>query len=184
MMTPFAVDETQRTNALAFWRYAHDYLRAARSLAERHKLRCSESQAVFHVAAQGLEFALKAFLRARGVSAATLADDVGHSLAFALERCAALGLPPLAPDALARIETLAAHHRQREFMHLAADPDAFADVRPFVSAGIAILDCIVPAVVADYVEHHAAPTSPPAAEFVQRLRADLLATADGIDVAP
>ena len=62
------VDERQRTTALALWRYAHDYLRVARALCEQHKIRSAESQAVYHLAAQGLEFALKSFLRAKGVS--------------------------------------------------------------------------------------------------------------------
>ena len=174
------MDETQRTTALAFWRYAHDYLRVARALADQHKLRPCESQAVYHLAAQGLEFALKAFLRAKGLSASALQSDVGHSLVEALQRSGALGLPELPAASQACIETLAPHHQRAQFIYVDAGDDAFADVHAFVAAGIQILDCIVPDVVADYVEHHGAPASPSAGEFVQRLRADLLATADGI----
>jgi hypothetical protein len=179
-MASTIIDEKQRTTALAFWRYAHDYLRVARALAEQHKLRRSESQAVYHVVAQGIEFALKSFLRAKGVSPPRLHADVGHSLLRALERGCALGLAPLPPASRASIEALAPHHAEREFRHVDGEPDAFADVDAFVSAGLVILDRIVPDVVADYCAHYAAPSSPPAAEFVQRLRADLLATADGI----
>jgi hypothetical protein len=114
------------------------------------------------------------------VSAATLRSEVGHSLLEALRRSSALGLPALPSASHACIESLAPHHQRTHFAFVDADDDAFADVQPFVACGIQILDCIVPDVVADYVEHHAAPASPTAAEFAQRLRADLLATADGI----
>jgi hypothetical protein len=173
-------DETQRTTALAYWRYAHDYLRAARTLADQHKLLGCESQVVYHAAAQGLEFALKAFLRAKGVTTAQLRTDVGHSLSEALGRSGALGLGPLPESCRACIESLAPHHEQDRFTHLDVAPDAFADVQPFVAAGIEILDRIVPDVVADYIDHHAVPSSPPSTEFIRRLRADLVATADGI----
>jgi hypothetical protein len=136
-MTSTIVDESQRTTALAFWRYAHDYLRVARALADQHKLRCAEAQAVFHVAAQGLEFALKSFLRAKGLSADDLRTGVGHSLADALDKSFAHGLGPLPAASRASIETLALHHQQRQFTYLDADPDAFADVSPYVAAGIA-----------------------------------------------
>jgi hypothetical protein len=155
------IDETQRTTALAFWRYAHDYLRVARTLADQHKIRGGESQVVYHLAAQGLEFALKSFLRAKGMSPTELRTDIGHSLVDALEKSAMLGLPPLPEASRACIEALAPHHQQRRFTHLDTEPEQFADVRGFV-------------------DHHAAPASPPAAEFIQRLRADLVATADGI----
>jgi hypothetical protein len=174
------VDERQRTTALAFWRYAHDYLRVARALCEQHKIRRAESQAVYHVAAQGLEFALKSFLRAKGVSPLMLRTEVGHSLARALERCTMLGLCVLPDASRACIDVLAPHHGDREFTYLDAELDQFADVHSFVAAGIDILDRIVPDVVTDYIDHHAAPASPPASEFIQRLRADLVATADGI----
>lgn len=179
-MPPSIVDETQRTTALAFWRYAHDYLRCARALAEQHKLRCAESQAVYHLAAQGLEFALKSFLRAKGIAAETLCAEIGHSLDRALERSIALGLSPPPDESRACIASLAPHHGARGFAYLADDSEAFTDVTAYVAAGIRILDRIVPDVVADYVARHAAPGTPPAAEFIQRLRADLLATADGI----
>ena len=53
-------DEAQRTAALAFWRYAHDYLRIAQTLCKQHRIACIESQVPYHIAAQGLEFAMKA----------------------------------------------------------------------------------------------------------------------------
>jgi len=174
------VDETQRTTALALWRYAHDYLRCARALTTQHRVRCTESQVVYHLAAQGLEFALKSYLRAKGVSPILLATEVGHSLTNALERSCTLGLSPLPDASRACIEALAPHHQDGQFTYLDDQADAFVDAQPYVAVGVQILDRIVPDVVADYVDHHADPASPPAAEFVQRLRIDLLATADGI----
>src|SRR5262245_12126485 len=89
-------DEVRRTSPMALWRYAHDYLRAAQSLCRQHRLADSETQAPYHLAAQGLEFALKAYLCARGATMATLSDEVGHSLLQALKQSEAQGLPRLA----------------------------------------------------------------------------------------
>ena len=53
-------DEAKRTAPLAFWRYAHDYLRAASGLCHGNRTLCIESQVPYHLVAQGLEFALHA----------------------------------------------------------------------------------------------------------------------------
>src|SRR5262245_59133698 len=104
-------DELKRTSPLAFWRYAHDYLRAAQTLCRQHRLRIEETQVPYHLAAQGLEFALKAYLRARGATMAHLQDDVRHSLLAALDECEAQGLPPLSPGSRAAIVEIAACHQ-------------------------------------------------------------------------
>ena len=78
-------DERKRTSPLALWRYAHEYLCASRNISQQIRIKCIESQAAYLVAAQGVEFALKAFLRARGESMAALDQDLGHSLCDALE---------------------------------------------------------------------------------------------------
>ena len=57
-------DESRRTAALALWRYGNDYLKAAQGLCEDMRITCNESQVHYHLAAQGIEFALKSFLRA------------------------------------------------------------------------------------------------------------------------
>ena len=36
--------EAKRTSPLALWRYAHDYLRAAQTLARQNRIACHESQ--------------------------------------------------------------------------------------------------------------------------------------------
>src|SRR4029077_1060263 len=95
MMISANEQEARRTSPLAFWRYGHDYLRAARTLCRQHRIPCAEAQVSYHAAAQGVEFALKAFLRARGTAADALRTEVGHSLPKALDRSEALGMPPI-----------------------------------------------------------------------------------------
>jgi hypothetical protein len=171
-------DELRRTSPLALWRYAHDYLRAAQSLCRQHRLADSETQAPYHLAAQGLEFALKAYLCARGATMAALSDAVGHSLVQALEQSEAQGLPPLASRQRAAIAEIAACHQDGQFIHFCGAGGTFVDVTPMVDAGVAILDGIAPDVAEHFMLHLAEDTSPPTHEFVRRLRADLSATSE------
>ena len=176
MSPPILSDEAQRTAALAFWRYAHDYLRAAQTFGSQHKVASADSHVPYHVAAQGLEFALKAYLRAKDVSPSALRLEVGHSLVEAMNRCVALGLPPLPANAREAIEAIAPYHQQDRFQYFACDHDEFPRLDPLVLAGLWILEHAAEDVAAHYVKHHAAPASPSVVDFVRRLRADLSAT--------
>src|SRR5258708_26697081 len=86
-------EESRRTAALALWRYSHDYLKAAQTLYESDHVTCNESQALYHLAAQAVEFALKSYLRACGVSPAYLSARIGHSMQEALQEALSRGLP-------------------------------------------------------------------------------------------
>ena len=86
-------DESRRTAALALWRYGNDYLKAAQGLCEDMRITCNESQVHYHLAAQGIEFALKSFLRAKGVTPSDLSARIGHSLLDALQEALARDLP-------------------------------------------------------------------------------------------
>jgi hypothetical protein len=173
-------DEIIRTTPLAFWRYAHDHLRAARDLAHKHRIACIDSQVAFHVAAQGVEFALKAFLRARGVSVARLREEFGHSLARALAHGEALGLPFVPPRLRAAMLQVAVYHQDTHFLYRASPNGEFPDIDPLVDAGVYVLDCIAPEVAEHFVVNHGAAATPTAETFVRRLRADLSATTDGV----
>jgi hypothetical protein len=175
MPTPTA-DEERRCAPLALWRYAHEYLRSSRHLCAEISVRCGESQVPYHMAAQGIEFALKAMLRARGASMAELDREVGHSLVTALERCEALGMPSPPPPWRAAILQVAPCHRDDGFVHLPLARDAFPDIVPLVDAGVWILDWIAPEVVEHFTLHLADAGSPAASQFLQRMRADLSAT--------
>jgi hypothetical protein len=169
-------EEEHRTTALALWRYGHDYLRVAKMLCRRHRLRCDESQVPFHAIAQAIEFALKAFLRTKGHTPEQLDEEFGHSLMRALDRALLLGLPPLPRAAHEAVEQLAPHHREREFRHVVSR-EAYPDLRPLYAAAVHVLDAIAADVAADYVDGFSADGSPTVDEFVRRLRADLAATA-------
>ena len=171
-------EETKRTAPLAFWRYAHDYLRAASSLCHGNRTLCTESQVPYHMVAQGLEFALHAHLRAHGVSTPELRSRLGHSLVKAMALCETHGMPPLPDKWQLAFKDLAACHTDRGFEYFVAADDAYAEIAPLVDAGVWILDHVAPIVADHYVQNLAADGSPTADEFVRSLRAALSAISD------
>lgn len=169
-------NEERRTSPLAYWRYGHDYLRVARTLCRQHRIPCAEAQVAYHAAAQGIEFALKAYLRAGGLSVGALRVDIGHSLAKALARSEAQGLPPIPEPWREAVAEIAFCHQDRHFVYLSAPHGAFPSVDPLIGAGIFVLDSIAPDVARHFVTHLGGEATPTAETFVRRLRADLSAT--------
>ncbi len=178
-MTSTIDDEASRTSPLAFWRYAHDHLRVAQDLGRKHRIPCVDSQVAYHVGAQGIEFALKSFLRARGMSVAQLRAEVGHSLMKALARSEAQGLPFIPPRFRSAISQVAVYHQNTHFLYRETSEGDFPDVDPVVDAGIYVLDCIAPDVAEHFVVNLGGAATPTVETFVRRLRADLSATAGG-----
>jgi hypothetical protein len=171
-------EEAKRTAPLAFWRYAHDYLRAASSLCHGNRMLCIESQVPYHMVAQGLEFALHAFLRAKGMTTEELRARLGHSLTKAMALCEAHGMPPLPEQWAPAFKDLAACHTDRGFEYFVAPDDAYAEISPLVEAGVWILGHVAPIVADHYVHNLGRDGSPTAGEFVRSLRAALSAMAD------
>lgn len=174
------VDESRRTAALALWRYGHDYLKAAQTLCETDRIACHESQAIYHLAAQGVEFALKSYLRTKGVTPGELSGRIGHSLLDALQESLARGLPPLPVKALRAIQLIAPHHRDDQFRYLAVRYGESPDLVPLLAAGTWILDQIAENVAADYFLYHGHDSAPALADMLKRMRADLQLTASKI----
>jgi hypothetical protein len=170
--------EAKRTAPLAFWRYAHDYLRAASGLSHGNRTLCIESQVPYHMVAQGLEFALHAYLRAKGMTAPELRADLGHSLAKAMALCEAHGMPPLPARWQPAFRDLAACHTDRGFEYFTAAEEVYAEISPLVDAGVWILGHVAPIVADHYVRNLGSDGSPSAGEFVRNLRAALSAMAD------
>lgn len=170
--------DTRRTAALAYWRYGHDYLRAARDLCHKHEVCYAEGQPVYHLAAQALEFALKAFLRARGVPPESVVERYGCALDVAFDEAGTRGLPASPGAVSSAVRTLAAHHRPEGFVRLDETSAASAEPRLFFDAVHWVLDAIVPIVAEDYTAHYSDESSPSKESFMLRLRADLSATAN------
>ena len=171
-------DEAKRTAPLAFWRYAHDYLRAASSLCHGNRTLCIESQVPYHMVAQGLEFALHAYLRAKDMTTAELRTRLGHSLTKAMALCEADGMPPLPAQWQRAFRELSACHTDRGFEYFVAAEDAYAEISPLVDAGVWILGHVAPIVADHYVRNLGSDGSPTTEEFVRSLRAALSAMAD------
>jgi len=174
MQTP--IDEARRTAALALWRYGHDYLKAAQILGEKDRVACNESQALYHLAAQGIEFALKSYLRAKGLTPEELSARIGHSLVEALEEALARDLPPPPVDVVRAIRVIAPHHRDDQFRYLAARYGEFPNLTPLLAAGTWVLAQIVTDVVADYFAYHGHGSTPAKDDMLRRMRSDLQVT--------
>lgn len=168
--------ELRRTAALAYWRYAHDYLRVAQELCSKHDISDAEAQPVYHLAAQALEFALKAFLRAAGVQPEPLTEQYGCALDTAFDEALARGLQAPPPLVTGAVRSLAAHHRPEGFVRLDASSTPSADPKLFFDAVHWLLDAIVPIVAEDYTTHYSDESSPSKESFMLRLRAALSAT--------
>ena len=168
-------DRHRRTAALAYWRYAQDHLRAARALCTKNEVAIAEAQAVYHLAAQSFEFALKAFLRARGVAADALIERYTCLVDRALDEAIRRGLPALPPRFAGAAHALAAHHRPEGFMRLDDASTTVIEPARFFELVHWTLDAIVPIVAEDYAAHYSGEGSPSKESFMVRLRADLSA---------
>ncbi|NDP42733.1 MAG: hypothetical protein GZ089_08470 [Aromatoleum sp.] len=176
-----ADDEARRTAALALWRYGHDYLKAAQALCEHDRIACNDSQALYHLAAQGIEFSLKSYLRVKGVAPADLNARIGHSLLAALQDAIARGLPPPPAEIMRAIQFIAPYHGDEEFRHLAAGEGTFPDLAPLLSAGTWVLDQIASEVVADHFASQDHGSPPEVDDMARRMRGDLAATVSKIE---
>lgn len=165
--------ESRRTAALALWRYSHDYLKAAQSLCETNMVACNESQVLYHLTAQGIEFALKSFLRARGVSAEDLSARIGHALQEALQEALARGLATPPPEVVAAIRFIAPQHRDDQFRYLPASYGELPTLGPLLNAGTWLLGEIAAEVVTDYFINYGQGSPAASNEMLRRLRADL-----------
>jgi len=170
-------EESRRTAALALWRYGHDYLKAAQALAEKDRVACNESQALYHLAAQGIEFALKSYLRAKGVTPDELSTRIGHSLVDALQEALARDLPTPPIEVVRAIRVIAPHHRDDQFRYLAARYGEFPNLAPLLAAGTWVLAQIVADVVTDYFAYHGHGSAPANDDMLRRMRGDLEMTA-------
>ena len=173
-------DESRRTAALALWRYGHDYLKAAQGLCENNRVTLNESQALYHLAAQGVEFALKSFLRASGVATADLSARIGHSLVDALQEALARGLPFPPIEVIRTIQTYAPHLRDDQFHYLPAEYGEFPDLTPLLSAGIWLLSHVAENAVTDYYVYYGRGSKSEESAMLRRLHADLEVTASKI----
>lgn len=173
--------ESRRTAALALWRYGNDYLKAAQSLCGDMRITSNESQAQYHLAAQGIEFALKSFLRAKGVTPGDLSARIGHSLLDALEEALARDLPPPPVKVLRAIQSIAPHHRDDQFVYFAAVDGDFPEFTPLLAAGMWILSQVAEDVATDYFTYYSQGSSTAIDEMLRRMRADLHATTSKIE---
>jgi len=173
-------DETRRTAALALWRYGHDYLKAAQLLWETDRVACVESQALYHLAVQGVLFALRACLRAQGVPTVDLNGRIGHSLLDAMQEALARGLEPPPPAVVHTLQHFAPYLRRDQFRYLPAEQGEFPDLTDLLAAGVWILAQVAENAVVDYYVYYGRASPADKNAMLRRLRADLDVTASKI----
>jgi hypothetical protein len=180
MIRPTQDYEARRTSALALWRYGHDYLKAAQVLCESDQVTCHESQALYHLAAQGVEFSLKAFLRAQGVTSTDLTTRIGHSMLDALQEALARGLRTPPVHVVRTIQTFAPHLLNDQFRYLPAEHGELPELAPLLEAGLWILSEVAEKAAADYYVYFRPGSRSEVDAMVVRLQADLRLTASKI----
>ena len=79
---------------------------------------CQESQAPYHVASEGLNFTVKAYLRTKGATMAELDRVIGRSLTEALIRGEAQGLPRIPAQWRMAVAEVAECCREDQFVYL------------------------------------------------------------------
>src|SRR6266446_7364294 len=111
-VVPDPADE--RTTALGLWRYSFDYLKAANIVDKHDPNPWVESQVTYQLVCQGLELALKAYLRATGQTVRDLIRT-GHSLEKCLNSAERAGLTPLCQELRAALLMIDRYYKQNEF---------------------------------------------------------------------
>ncbi len=140
--------EEDRTTAFGLWRYALEYLAAARTLADAEtQLRriVIHTDVTYQCACQGLELAFKAFLRAGGATVDDL-RGIGHPITKAMTRAFDLGLTKLNPSHLAAINLVDRLYAAHEFRYIVTGSKEYPTLTTLLEAGASALMAIAPAV--------------------------------------
>jgi hypothetical protein len=146
-------------------------------LCESDDVTCTESQALHHLAAQGLEFALKSYLRAQGVAPDELTSRIGHSMLAAFEEALARGLPTPPAHVVRTIQEIAPHLRDDQFRYIVTEYEDMPDLTPLLAAGLWVLAQGAELAATDYYVYFRPGSRGEVDAMVARLRADLLLTA-------
>ena len=140
--------EEERASAFGLWRYAREYLAAARTLADAavglHTI-VVHTDITYQCACQGLELAFKAYLGARG---ATLGDlrGIGHPITKAMTAALDRGLEPISLDHARAIATVDQLYAAHEFRYIVTGAKVYPALQVLLAAGAAVLSTIAPTV--------------------------------------
>jgi hypothetical protein len=104
-----------------------------------------------HLAAHGIELALKSFLRANGYTLNRL-RGLGHSLTAAVKDCKALGMAQPSADDWDRIEFLSEAHVNLEWRYAHTDRPPHMEWRDWISVAGWALRSAIPAVAENSAE--------------------------------
>lgn len=142
---------------MLLWTDALSFIDAANALTRYDELpRRSEVERYrnprLHLVTQGIELAMKSFLRAKGWALDRLIH-LGHSLTRILEACEALEMKRPSEENRRALEFLSAAHEHHEFRYGHTDRPQHMDRPDWISLAVWGLRAAIPAVAAD--------TSPP-----------------------
>ncbi len=106
-----------RQSALGLWRYAFDYLKAAKILDENDPNHWSASSVTYQCTCQAIELGFKSYLRAKGDGVRAL-QRLGHSLVKCRRKATRVGLPPRTAPDMEAIRMIDRYYRAQEFRYI------------------------------------------------------------------
>ncbi|HYK63392.1 MAG TPA: hypothetical protein VEY94_00475 [Patescibacteria group bacterium] len=128
----------ERTTSFGLWRFARDYLEAARILANADRRGQFPSQVSYQCACQGLELAFKAYLRASGKTVDDL-RALGHSLVKCMHAAMAAGLRSPSAEHVAAIQKIDNYYREHEFRYIVTGSKSYPNLVDLLAAGAGLL---------------------------------------------
>jgi hypothetical protein len=134
-------DREAHTDSMLVWQEACQFLGAACEIPNYRTPR-------LHLAAHGIELALKSHLRANGYTLEQL-RQVGHSLAKCLDHCKALGMAAPSDDDLHRLFFLSEAHVDHEWRYAHTDRPPHMEWADWIIVAEWALRAAIPAVARD-----------------------------------
>ena len=138
-------DREAHTDSMLMWHEATTFIAAAVAIPHYRTPR-------LHLAAHGIELALKSHLRATGYTLDQL-QRIRHSLVTALNRCVALGMVEPSDDDRHRLRFLSDAHANHEWRYAHTDKPPHMDWSDWISVAAWSLRAAIPAVATNTAKH-------------------------------
>ena len=133
--------EEERQTGVGLWRYAYEYLKAAKTVDDHDPNPWVASSVTYQCACQGIELAFKAYLRAKGYDLHSL-RKMGHSLVKCMKTAAKCGLPARSAADGTVIRMVDRYYKTQEFRYIKTGIKEYPNISELLRAGAVLLDAI------------------------------------------
>jgi hypothetical protein len=133
--------EDERQSAFGLWRYAFEYLKAAKTVDDHDRNAWVASSVTYQCACQGIELAFKAYLRSKSYDPHSL-RTLGHSLVKCMKAAKKNGLPTLPTSNEAAIRMVDPYYKAQEFRYIRTGMKEYPGFGELLRAGAVLLDAI------------------------------------------